>query len=1553
MADPLNPPSLNSLPPPPPTDAHSGAGGGVGVKGVHFSLAPPSVSGSGSSHDSAKSHANKSKTKEKKLNLSTGMSRHRTKSATTIQMESVPAQVGNRYRPTYTLRSSTNNHTPLSTIATSTAATAAATTHSSIPMAFSPMMKTDGASPADIQAYLAFYDTIVKRGVAMRSPRMGHQSQANRSTSSQQPVSPSRSAPSQSIVPMPVKPVPPNGYVTPPQPHTVIPSRRKSSNLKSPVWEETLRPQVEEKSGSHASPSYHHSSPRGRSSTKSASSTGLTPIVTPRIPPSQPFFATPNAATTSQHPPPLPAATAMMMMMAAAAPSLPMLPTQAPIAMMPLPFYPALMPPFGDASSNPPFQPSPFFIPPLQPIPYMPILPLASQPLANNTMVLPLSSSSLNDNRTASKITESTSTTAEPTSTTVAVASSTSTVTVDSSSDNGSVKKEDTLQTSPSQSSPSLLTAPTSSNHPSSRRSSNRRISLVARPPFVPPSSSSSTSAIASVSSSTSTSTVVPVRPVASFSAGLAALVALVLSPSDAATDEEDRRRRDARRATLVKSPAFLAYKQAKLEARQRADTERERDQLERQRKANEELRERMRIEQERTEQKRLYDAEQQRIAQLEARNKAQKEREAFEKRRSDMIDQQAQVRAARTEAAAAAAAGESAYVTAAANGHESSSNHSAHASLMHLPAIMSHVDPLLRSCKKGDLIDFSHALVRHWREVYRDERAKEERRQRYERETPVTTEAATRPTRIETDTDEKGEAHASSDETSEASITPSLDNNSDAVSHARSVSELSVSSDDGDDDESSDDDGGTNPFSSSASSSRSSRRTSHVRRHTKGASREDFATLTSIGQDQARRRQARRMKRDARDGTANAAMTATSVTKSNRRMTAEIGMLAHGATSMNLLSPTTTKTTPSSRRATSRSSVISRDGVLVTPTHRVTRSFVSTTGTGTGTSTEDRDSKEMLLIATASQTESLAPPVTPSNRGKPPRHPNVSASANANPLSAMLALPSPTSASPTTALSSQPIGTPTSASASSSSTPQPSRIPSKSLQDVIDIVTRVQQAAYITAVTTSPALTNSTPTAVSTSTLTPTTTVTPIASSPKSNTPALHELEAVRRMSAYLDRKDANGSTILMHAIWRHRLSHVTLLVQLGASLTLQDSFGNTPLHLACLRGHDGILQQLIAHGARLDVVNLKGRAPYELPSTIELKEVLRIAVQTLKYARTYARDDGDATKSSTPGGDDDKKYFYTLGDLQPLEQYVNRKTLQLLDQENDRKRNESSALAASQVDASHNSAVPTQTSTSSSRAWRARSLRVIRRASLVAVAAAGFERRASSERATDGTTKHRPSQSSPSVTSESTPIVESTTTAATATANENASFHRRHVATIRRRRGGGDRSSVDNNNVDDGQTAIGAPLTTLISTDSESVGDVGNNTASPPIPSPSTTDNNSIRTPRALAVAAAAKTQSLIPKKIKILFQPNRSTQPIHSASVAPLLPTTNLHAQPSPPATHPPSTTVPTLTASSSSPLSGPRVLSVEVPTSSAATIEIEPTHLLAIPLDAISF
>lgn len=57
--------------------------------------------------------------------------------------------------------------------------------------------------------------------------------------------------------------------------------------------------------------------------------------------------------------------------------------------------------------------------------------------------------------------------------------------------------------------------------------------------------------------------------------------------------------------------------------------------------------------------------------------------------------------------------------------------------------------------------------------------------------------------------------------------------------------------------------------------------------------------------------------------------------------------------------------------------------------------------------------------------------------------------------------------------------------------------------------------------------------------------------------------------------------------------------LLKAGADCNAKNSFGNTPLHTACLNGHELVCQELVTSGALINALNVAGQTPVHIAAT------------------------------------------------------------------------------------------------------------------------------------------------------------------------------------------------------------------------------------------------------------------------------------------------------------------------------------------------------------------
>jgi ankyrin repeat protein len=93
----------------------------------------------------------------------------------------------------------------------------------------------------------------------------------------------------------------------------------------------------------------------------------------------------------------------------------------------------------------------------------------------------------------------------------------------------------------------------------------------------------------------------------------------------------------------------------------------------------------------------------------------------------------------------------------------------------------------------------------------------------------------------------------------------------------------------------------------------------------------------------------------------------------------------------------------------------------------------------------------------------------------------------------------------------------------------------------------------------------------------------------------------------ANLNVQDKHGDTPLHVAIMKNNPIIVQMLIDAGANLNMQAKNGRTALHWAVDLREKEIVRMLIDGGARKDILDYRGRLPYDLAYTQELKNLLK----------------------------------------------------------------------------------------------------------------------------------------------------------------------------------------------------------------------------------------------------------------------------------------------------------------------------------------------------------
>ena len=94
----------------------------------------------------------------------------------------------------------------------------------------------------------------------------------------------------------------------------------------------------------------------------------------------------------------------------------------------------------------------------------------------------------------------------------------------------------------------------------------------------------------------------------------------------------------------------------------------------------------------------------------------------------------------------------------------------------------------------------------------------------------------------------------------------------------------------------------------------------------------------------------------------------------------------------------------------------------------------------------------------------------------------------------------------------------------------------------------------------------------------------------------ALRVKELLELDAALISARDSDGSTPLHCATWKGHQGVVEVLLSHGADVNARNNnehWGTTPLHAAAHANQRAIAELLIAHGADIHATNLNGRTP------------------------------------------------------------------------------------------------------------------------------------------------------------------------------------------------------------------------------------------------------------------------------------------------------------------------------------------------------------------------
>ena len=93
----------------------------------------------------------------------------------------------------------------------------------------------------------------------------------------------------------------------------------------------------------------------------------------------------------------------------------------------------------------------------------------------------------------------------------------------------------------------------------------------------------------------------------------------------------------------------------------------------------------------------------------------------------------------------------------------------------------------------------------------------------------------------------------------------------------------------------------------------------------------------------------------------------------------------------------------------------------------------------------------------------------------------------------------------------------------------------------------------------------------------------------------------------ASLSIVDKQGETPLHWAVEMGHKDVTKVLLEAGASLSTVGKQGETPLHWAAFKGHKSVTEVLLEAGASLSTVDKQGHTPYDLANR-DIKQLIKI---------------------------------------------------------------------------------------------------------------------------------------------------------------------------------------------------------------------------------------------------------------------------------------------------------------------------------------------------------
>jgi predicted Fe-Mo cluster-binding NifX family protein len=103
---------------------------------------------------------------------------------------------------------------------------------------------------------------------------------------------------------------------------------------------------------------------------------------------------------------------------------------------------------------------------------------------------------------------------------------------------------------------------------------------------------------------------------------------------------------------------------------------------------------------------------------------------------------------------------------------------------------------------------------------------------------------------------------------------------------------------------------------------------------------------------------------------------------------------------------------------------------------------------------------------------------------------------------------------------------------------------------------------------------------------------------------------ERARNSILYITKKMDTSDVRLLHDACAEGDEHVEMAIDRGVDLNIADNHGQTPLHVACDKGHGSIVTMLIDGGADLNVAKRDGQTPLHRACFFGHESVVRVLI-------------------------------------------------------------------------------------------------------------------------------------------------------------------------------------------------------------------------------------------------------------------------------------------------------------------------------------------------------